>query len=66
MITKHITACSTKFNPFRPSAKPCRVFVAQFGPAAYKTVKFDVKVLPQASKEPATLAIKFCTSELSG
>lgn len=59
MITKHISACTTRFNPFKAGARPCRVVLAQFGPEAFKTVKFDTKVLAAGSADKPRLALKF-------
>jgi len=61
VITKYITACTTRFNPFKRSAKPCRVFLAHFPPDAFKNVKFDTKLLARTSDQPGSLSIKFST-----
>ncbi|MCJ1448906.1 MAG: 39S ribosomal protein L44, mitochondrial [Stictis urceolatum] len=59
MITRFITDVSTTFNPFAKRAKICRIFLSQFGPATFRNVKFNTKLLPQTSTEPSVLKIKF-------
>ena len=62
MITKFITEVRARFNPFARPARTCRIFVAQFGPAVWPTVRFKNELLPRASAEPSSLKIKFRTS----
>ena len=59
MITRFITEVAATFNPFSPRAKICRVFLAQFGPATFRNVKFTTKMLPRTSTAPNALKIKF-------
>ena len=59
MITKFITDVSTKFNPFSPRAKTCRVFLSHLPPNARQTMKIDTKLLPRDSKEGSFLNLKF-------
>jgi len=59
MITRFITEVTASFNPFSARAKICRIFISQFGPSTFRNIKFSTKLLPQASKEPSSLKIKF-------
>ncbi|KAI9720359.1 MAG: hypothetical protein M1812_002864 [Candelaria pacifica] len=59
MITKFITAVSTKFNPFNPRAKTARVFLSLLPPNARQTMKVNTLLLPKASKEASNLSLKF-------
>lgn len=61
MITRFITEVTASFNPFSARAKICRIFISQFGPSTFRNIKFSTKLLPQASKEPSSLKIKFRT-----
>ncbi|KAF2739200.1 hypothetical protein EJ04DRAFT_508916 [Polyplosphaeria fusca] len=60
MITRFFTDVRVRFNPFSPRAKPARLFLSLLPPNARASgMKIDSQMLPRASKEPATLAIKF-------
>lgn len=59
MITKFITDVSTRFNPFSPRAKTCRVFLSHLPPNARQTMKINTKLLPRDSKEGSFLNLKF-------
>ncbi|MCJ1306518.1 39S ribosomal protein L44, mitochondrial [Agyrium rufum] len=59
MITKFLTGVSTKFNPFSPRAKVCRIFLAQMPPDARRTMQVKTKLLPRTSEEGSSLALKF-------
>ena len=61
MITRFITNVTLKFNPFSARAKTCRTILAQFGPSAFRTVKFNNTVLPRSSTEPSSLHLRFRT-----
>lgn len=62
MITKFITDVSTKFNPFRKSAKTCRSFLAHLPSNARQVMKVNTQVLPRHSQDPSSLSLKFSTS----
>lgn len=64
MITKFITDVSTKFNPFSPRAKTCRIFLSHLPPNARQTMKINTKLLPRDSKEASFLNLKFSRSLL--
>ncbi|KAF2013385.1 hypothetical protein BU24DRAFT_424388 [Aaosphaeria arxii CBS 175.79] len=60
MITRFITDVRVKFNPFSPRSKPARIFLSLIPPSARaEGMKIESKILPRASKEPSTLALKF-------
>ena len=59
MITKHITDICTKFNPFKKSAKTCRVFLAHLPANARLNMRIYSKVLPRTSREKSELKLKF-------
>jgi len=59
MITKFITDVTTKFNPFSRRAKTCRIFLAQLPANARQTMKIKTALLPQDSKDPSSLFVKF-------
>jgi large subunit ribosomal protein L53 len=59
MITRFLTEVSTRFNPFSARAKTARSFLALLPPNARSTMKVDIKMLPQHSKEKTMLAVKF-------
>ena len=65
MITHFITEVTARFNPFSPRAKICRVFLSQFGPSTFRSIKFNNKVLPRDSTEPSQLKVKFRMSRPS-
>lgn len=62
MITKYITDVSTKFNPFKNSAKTCRSFLAHLPSNARQIMKVNTQILPRHSQEPSSLSLKFSTS----
>ena len=59
MITRHITAVTTKFNPFSRDARTARIFLSMLPPNARTAMKIDTKILARDSKEPSTLHLKF-------
>jgi large subunit ribosomal protein L53 len=60
MITRFLTEVRVKFNPFSVRAKPARLFLSLIPPTARANgMLVETKMLPRASKEPATLAVKF-------
>ena len=65
MITRFITSVRTTFNPFSPYGKTARSFLALLPPNARHSMKIDVKMLPRASQDPASLGLSFSMSTLS-
>lgn len=61
MITRFLTEVNTKFNPFTPTAKTARNFLALLPPNARAGMKINAKMLPRTSKDPTTLGLKFST-----
>lgn len=62
MITRFLTNVNVKFNPFSARAKPARIFLSLIPPNARADgMTIVTKMLPRASKEPATLDLKFST-----
>ncbi|ORY08202.1 39S ribosomal protein L53/MRP-L53-domain-containing protein [Clohesyomyces aquaticus] len=60
MITRFLTDVRVKFNPFSPRSKSARIFLSLMPPNARADgMKIESKMLPRASKDPATLALKF-------
>lgn len=66
MITKFMTEVTTRFNPFSPSARSARLFLAQLPPNARQTMAVNTTLLPQKSTEPSSLMLKFSTFENRG
>ncbi|KAH6685385.1 39S ribosomal protein L53/MRP-L53-domain-containing protein [Plectosphaerella plurivora] len=60
MMTKFITEITTRFNPFSPQARTARLFLSIIPPSARTTgVNIKTVLLNKASKEPASLSVKF-------
>lgn len=60
MITKYLTSLTTTFNPFVPTARTARNFLALLPPNARANgMKIDVKLLPRTAKGPASLKLGF-------
>ncbi|KAF2118550.1 39S ribosomal protein L53/MRP-L53-domain-containing protein [Lophiotrema nucula] len=60
MITRFLTNVNLRFNPFSPRSKSARLFLSLIPPGARANgLLIQSKMLPRASKEPATLEIKF-------
>ncbi|KAF2099657.1 mitochondrial ribosomal protein L44 [Rhizodiscina lignyota] len=59
MMTKFLTEVSTRFNPFSPTAKTARSFLALLPPNARQNMKINIHILPRASPEKTKLALKF-------
>ncbi|KAF2237090.1 mitochondrial ribosomal protein L44 [Viridothelium virens] len=59
MITRFITSVRTSFNPFTRPGKTARCFLALLPPNARQNMKVDVKTLPRASQDPASLGLSF-------
>jgi large subunit ribosomal protein L53 len=60
MITRFLTDVRVKFNPFSRRSKPARLFLSLLPPNARANgMLIATQMLPRASKEPATLAVKF-------
>ena len=61
MLAKFITEVTTRFNPFTPSARAARLFLARLPPDARNSVKIKTTMLPSDSTEQASLQLKFST-----
>lgn len=61
MITKFMTEVTTRFNPFSPAARSARLFLSLLPPNARQTMAVKTTLLPQKSKEPSSLRLKFST-----
>ena len=62
MITRFLTDVRVKFNPFSPKAKAARLFLTLIPPNARQDgMTIATTMLPRASKEPASLEVKFST-----
>ncbi|KZF25978.1 mitochondrial ribosomal protein L44 [Xylona heveae TC161] len=59
MITRFITDVSTKFNPFAPRSKTCRIFLSLLPPNARQTMKINTVLLPRESRDRSALSLKF-------
>jgi large subunit ribosomal protein L53 len=63
MITRFLTEVRVTFNPFSARSKPARLFLSLIPPNARSNgMKIESKMLPRASKDPASLAVKFSAS----
>lgn len=62
MITKFMSEVTTRFNPFSPNARSARLFLSLLPPDARKTIVVNTTLLPQKSKEPSSLRVKFSAS----
>jgi large subunit ribosomal protein L53 len=62
MQTRYLTSVTTRFNPFRQRAKPCRLFLSLLPPNARSIMKINTKVLPRESKESSLLEVTFSPS----
>ena len=60
MITRFLTEVRISFNPFNLRSKSARLFLSLIPPTARTDgMKIESKMLPRASKEPASLGVKF-------
>ncbi|ORY62286.1 putative ribosomal protein YmL44, mitochondrial [Pseudomassariella vexata] len=60
MITRFITEVNAKFNPFSVASRSTRLFLSSLPSDARSTgMKINAKLLPQTSKETASLMVKF-------
>ncbi|KAI9695630.1 MAG: 39S ribosomal protein L44, mitochondrial [Bogoriella megaspora] len=59
MMTRFLTSVRTSFNPFCATARTARSFLALLPPNARKDMKIEIKTLPRASQDPASLAVSF-------
>lgn len=59
-MNRFVTEVRTKFNPFSPSARPARLFLAYLPPDARASgMSITTTLLPKASTEPPLLQVKF-------
>lgn len=62
MITKFMTEITARFNPFSACAKPARLFLTLLPPNARTSgTTISTTLLPRASTEPSSVAVKFST-----
>ncbi|OAQ98195.1 hypothetical protein LLEC1_02304 [Akanthomyces lecanii] len=60
MITKFMTEITARFNPFSACAKPARLFLTLLPPNARTSgTNISTTLLPRASTEPSSIAVKF-------
>lgn len=52
MITKYFTKVSARFNPFTPTAKPARLFIARIPGLQKSGCQVDCKVLTDPTEKP--------------
>ncbi len=65
MITKFMTEITARFNPFSACAKPARLFLTLLPPNARTSgTTISTTLLPRASTEPSSVAVKFSTSRV--